>query len=60
MIHGLVAGVETRIAPHVKDLIPFLISAIRLDNCDQCGCRNACGLISDIANSIGSLIIPHL
>ena len=54
MIHGLVAGVEDRIAPHVQDLIPYLISAIWLNNCDQCGCRNSYGLISDIANSIGS------
>lgn len=60
MIQGLVVAVEDRIITHLKELIPFLVSAIQQENCDDCGCRNACGLISDIANSIQSRIVIFL
>ena len=60
MIHGLVVAVEDRIITHLGELVPCLVKAIQQINCDDCGCRNACGLISDIANSIQSRIVPFL
>ena len=57
IIHGLIATVESRIAPHVPAFMDYLVCSMRMENCDAMGTRLACGLISDLANSIGADIV---
>ena len=57
ILHGLVVTVEERIAPHVGQFIEYIMSAMKMENCDPIGTRVACGLISDLANSIEGDII---
>ena len=52
ILHGLIATVEERIAPKVPAIMQYLTVAVKMESTDEMGCRLACGLISDIANSI--------
>ena len=61
MLHGLVATVEGRIAPHANGIVdPYLLSATSMESADDQGSRLACGLISDLANSISVHMVPLL
>ena len=60
IIHGLIATVESRIAPYVPTFMDYLLCSMRMENCDAAGTRIACGLISDLANSIGADIVQWL
>ena len=44
----------------MPNFIQFLLGGIKMENVDEMGCRLACGLISDIANSVGSSVVPFL
>ena len=52
ILHGLICTVDQRIAPYVSKFIQYLMCGLKMENCDQMGCRMSCGLISDLANSI--------
>lgn len=52
ILHGLICTVEDRITPHVHRFIEYIVCSLKMENCDQMGTRVACGLISDLANSI--------
>ena len=60
ILNGLIATVEGRIEAHVAEFISYLEAGIKMDQTDEMGCRLACGLISDISNSIGPAIVPFL
>ena len=60
IIHGLIATVEGRIAPLVPTFMDYLTCSMRMENSDAMGTRLACGLISDLANSIGADIVQWL
>ena len=57
ILQGLIATVESRIVPHVPTFMDYLVCSMRMENCDAAGTRLACGLISDLANSIGTDIV---
>lgn len=52
ILHGLICTVDERITPLVPKFIEYLICGLKMENCDAMGTRVACGLISDLANSI--------
>ena len=60
ILQGLVATVDNRIAPHVASFMDYLTCSMRMENCDAMGTRLACGVISDLANSIGADIVQWL
>lgn len=57
ILHGLIATVDSRILPYVPTFIEYIICALKMENCDAMGTRVACGIVSDLANSIGEGIL---
>jgi len=60
ILHGLISSVNHRITPYLPKFIDYIVCSMRMENCDQMGTRVACGLISDLANSIGESIVQFL
>ena len=60
ILNGLIATVDNRIQPYVPNFIEYIVCAMKMENCDAMGTRVACGIISDLANSIGDGIIQWL
>jgi len=60
ILNGIIATVEARITPFLPKFIQYLICAMKMENCDAMGTRVACGLISDLSNSIGEKILEWM
>ena len=60
ILHGLISTVDRRIIPYINKFIEYLVCSMKMENCDQMGTRVACGLISDLANSIQECIVEYL
>ena len=52
IIHALIVTVETRITPHISSFMEYIICSMKMENCDAMGTRVACGMISDLSNTI--------
>ena len=52
IIHALIVAVETRIAAHLPRFMQYLLCSMKMENCDAMGTRVACGMISDLANTM--------
>lgn len=60
ILQGLVCTVDERITPFVPKFIEYIICSLRMENCDMMGTRLACGLVSDLSNSIQDGILQWL
>lgn len=60
ILQGLVCTVDDRILPYVPKFIDYIICSLERENCDMMGTRLACGLVSDLSNSIQEGILQWL
>ena len=60
ILHGLTVTVGDRIAPHMASFMDYVLCALKMTDCDAMGTRVACGLVSDLANSLGDSINPSM
>lgn len=60
IMHALIVAVETRISAHLSRFMEYLICSMKMENCDAMGTRVACGMISDLANTMEESIIQWL
>ena len=48
IIHGLIATVESRIAPYVPTFMDYLLCSMRMENCDGSEMHSKCDLEDNI------------